>query len=103
MKNYIKFSLLLSFAILGGAVQAAKAEISELKCHVELLGGEEIIHFVNAKKNDGQNMINKLTGKSITVIGSRKKQKIYRVKECTDLHGSFKASQANQLDAATVR
>ncbi|WDD97961.1 TapY2 family type IVa secretion system protein [Thalassomonas actiniarum] len=100
---YKKMSFLLAFAMLAGTAQAAKEEISELKCHVELFGGEEVIHFVNAKKNDGLNMIKKLTGKRITVTGSRKKQKIYQVRECADLHGSFKGSQANQLDAATVR
>ncbi|WP_281560150.1 TapY2 family type IVa secretion system protein [Thalassomonas sp. RHCl1] len=100
---YKKMSLFLSVAIFTGTAMAAKGEISELKCHVELFGGEEVIHFVNAKKSDGLNMIKKLTGKRITVTGSRKKQKIYQVRECTDLHSSFKGTQANQLDAATVR
>ena len=103
MKRYNQYSLLGFCILLAGAVQAAQDDRAELKCHVELFGGNEVIHFVNAKKNEGFNMVKRLTGKSVTVTGSRKKQKIYRVKECTDLHGRFKGDLANQLDADTVR
>jgi len=103
MKLYNKLGLLATCLLLAGAAQGAKEDRAELKCHVELLGGNEVIYFVNANKNEGLNMVKKLSGKSITVSGSRKKQKIYRVKECTDLHGRFKSDLANQLDADTVR
>ncbi|WDE06574.1 hypothetical protein SG34_006565 [Thalassomonas viridans] len=103
MKRCKKLGLLLPLLLLAVGSQAAKNERVELKCHVELFGGNEVIHFVNAKKSQGLNMANKLTGKSIMVSGSREKQKIYRVKECTDLHGKFKGDLANRLDAETVR
>ena len=98
-----KMSCLLGLVLLSGGVQAENNEAVELKCHVELFGGLEVIYFVKAKENGGQALVNKLVGKNVTVAGSRKKKKIYQVKECADLHDKFIGAQANKLDADTVR
>ena len=103
MKKVIIFSVILFFTFFSTGIWAEKSEKVALKCHIELFGGVEVIHFVNVVKNDRQKLIKKLTGKSITVTGNRKKQKIYQAKECVDLNERFKGAQANQLDANTVR
>lgn len=103
MKFNSKYNLLFCLIIFAGYVQAEKSQKFDAKCHVELVGGGETIYFATTKKKDWRSLAKRLTGASITTAGSRKKQKIYRINECTDLNEDFKTSKAKQLDEETVR
>lgn len=104
---------LISLVILGVALLSsvtvvaketdAKAKKIEVKCFIELYGGRETIHFRKIKENELAKLPNMLVNSNVSVIGSKQKQKIFKVHECALLNDEFSDSHAKQVDAATPR
>jgi len=85
-------------------VQAAnRNSMVELKCHVDLLGGTDIIHFTLIEKQKRGTITQVLTGKKVPTALSKEQQVIYKVNECVDLNDSFSSTAAKSRDLLTAR
>ena len=80
-----------------------KAGKTKVKCHVELVGGIDIIHFGIIKAKRIENYAQWLIGKKIATGFSKEKQPIYKVKECVKLHDKFSSLASQQVDDNTAR
>lgn len=80
--------------------QASKVKI---KCHVELMGGTDIIHFGIIKTNSITKYTHCLVGKKVATGISKKKQQIHKVKECVKSQYDFTSAVSKQLDENTAR
>jgi len=86
------------------AKQPEKKETkSELKCHVELVGGRDIIHFAKVPTKKVSSIAHVLTGTKIKTGFSKKQQTIYKVNECVGLNDKFITGVAKQRDEDTAR
>lgn len=73
------------------------------KCHVELIGGIQTIHFVSTKKQSLKEVTNSLVGKKRFKPFSREKLAIYKVFECVWLNDKFTSAQSKAVDEKTPR
>jgi hypothetical protein len=80
-----------------------KVKKVEVKCHVELYGGGETIHFRKIKKSKLDKLEQRLVNKKIKVAKIKGKQKIYKVLECIPLDEEFSNFQSKSVDADTAR
>ena len=85
------------------SVIAKKVKLTEMKCHVEFLGGGETIHFVNTTKPSSGQLSQMLVGAKISTSMIQTIQEIYKVKECIKFGKDFKTARARLLDEETVR
>ena len=80
-----------------------KVEKVEVKCHVELYGGSEAIHFRKIRKDKVAKLEQRLLNKKIKVANIKGKQKIYKVLECVPLNEEFSQLQSKNIDKNTAR
>jgi hypothetical protein len=80
-----------------------KVEKVEIKCHVELYGGNEAIHFRKIRKDKVAKLEQRLLNKKIKVANIKGKQKIYKVLECVPLNEDFSQLQSKNIDKDTAR
>jgi hypothetical protein len=80
-----------------------KVEKVEVKCHVELYGGSEAIHFRKIKKSKRDKLEQQLVNKKIKVARINTKQTIYKVVECVTLDKEFSKPQSKSVDKKTAR
>ena len=87
------------------SVNASTQEVSkvEIKCHAELVGGVDIIHFALVRQSQLAGIKRHLTGQKISTALSKNKQVIYKVNECVGLHESFVSASAKSRDILTAR
>jgi len=78
------------------------AEI-EYKCHIELLGGLQTIHFISARNKSVNEIEQLLIGRKVVTTVSKNKLPIYKVVECTGLYDKFNEKTSNALDENVVR
>ena len=83
-------------------VDKASNKIS-VKCHVELLGGGETIHFAVINENKLTSLKHQLANKLIMTTESDTKQRVYQATECVPLKQSFKGTKAKAVDLKTAR
>lgn len=94
---------LLSFILLISVNSFVNAkEIAEIKCHVELVGGGETIHFAEVAVKGSQ--FNKADVKSLSIMAtnSRHKHDIFKVKECVMATAKFRTGRAQTLEKSLV-
>ncbi len=85
------------------AKTANKVSKVKVKCHVELVGGKDIIHFGIIKTGRIVNYSKWLVGKKIATGFSKQKQQVYKVKECVKSQDDFVSASSKQLDENTAR
>ncbi|PCI52588.1 MAG: hypothetical protein COB45_12345 [Gammaproteobacteria bacterium] len=69
----------------------------EMKCHVELMGGGELISFTNVPYKNIKELRNVLIGQKVKLTSESSAQAIYKIKECVLLQEKFKGRRAQQL------
>jgi len=103
----ITLSVLLSLNSLSANAQNSKNRLHvatiDYKCHVELLGGIQTIHFENAKKQNPNGLAHSLVGQKKLKPFSRDKVAIYKVFECVELNEDFTSAQSKAVDEKTTR
>lgn len=75
----------------------------DYKCHVNLLGGIDTVHFVNSPLTDLNEIAASIVGKTINPAFLKNKTKIYKVVECVKLHDEFNSDVSKKVDSETVR
>lgn len=78
-------------------------ETFDYKCHVEILGGGDTIHFVNSQSKNLSVVAQSIKGQKIHKPFSKNVSSIYNVVECTSLYGNFKNNVSKLVDSKTVR
>lgn len=103
-------SVMASFNVKANASAGNKAKAKvitpvdiEMKCHVELVGGGEIISFTNVPYSNINALKRVLIGQKAKLTSESTAQNIYKVKECVPLKEKFKASRAQQLFLETAQ
>ena len=93
------FSLLLVLSFLSVGSYAAKNDNKkvDVKCYVELLGGEQTIYLGHVKKRELKNLSKTLVNRKILTPFSRQKKQVYKVFECSLENKDFNSSKARQL------
>ena len=96
------FMTLISFSFV---VQAKESEVAlkDIKCHVELTGGRDIIHYVFAKKSEISGLKTSLVGKKTKTYAVKGEQVIYKVNECVAENQTFNSAAAKSADIFAVR
>lgn len=75
----------------------------KVKCHVELIGGKDIIHFGIIKPQGIAKYSHWLIGKKVATGFSKQKKQIHKVKQCVRSQDDFSSSVSKQLDENTAR
>jgi len=104
--NYGVLAILLSIISVNTLAKEKKGNHSteiEYKCHVELLGGLQTIHFISSKEKSARKIEGLLVGKKIMTGLSKNKMKVYNVTECTNLYSKFIDKRSNILDEDIAR
>jgi hypothetical protein len=108
--NCNKLLLTVSFCCLSAAFfanaeknQVISDKTIEMKCFVELYGGNEAVTFTNAPESHVKKLPEILVGSKITVQGAKQAKVIFKVKECAPLNDAFKNVKARIVDERTMR
>jgi hypothetical protein len=98
-------SILIVIFSLSSHLTLAKQKVDkvEVKCHVELYGGGETVHFRKLKKDKLTKLEQRLVNKKINVAKMKAKQTIYKVIECVSLDKEFSTFQSKGVDKNTAR
>jgi hypothetical protein len=99
----LAISTAYSYASAAESVHRKQSFKVEMKCHVELMGGENVIHFTVIKKNKAAKLSQFLVGRKILTDSSKKKKVIYKVKECVDSKDSFNKHIARNIERKMAR
>jgi len=104
-KGYTAITLLsLTFILSSGATFAKDVQnTAKIKCHVELVGGKDMIHFGVIKKDRMFKYGQWLVGKKIATGFTKQKQSVYKVIECVKLADTFTNSTSQKVDDNTAR
>lgn len=97
---------ILTIGSISKAAVSAEMKFSnktEMKCHVELMGGHQVIHFTVIKSSRIPNLSQFLVGRKILTDSSTKKKTIYKVKECVNAQKSFNSLTARQMEKNMAR
>ena len=94
---------ILSTSVLAKQVDKEEGKTVEAKCHIELFGGGETIHFIVINEHRLKALPQELINRSVMTQLSDKKRKIYKVTECILLNDSFLGNRAQFIDANTPR
>jgi len=104
MKTLFLSILFVTFSLSSHSTLAKqKIEKVEVKCHVELYGGGETVHFRKIKKDKLVKLEQRLVNKKIKVAKIKEKQIIYKVLECVSLGKEFTTFQSKRIDKDTAR
>ena len=74
----------------------AKQKIN-VKCHIEMMGGQQAIYLARIKKQQLKQLPNTLPNRKISTLTSKDKQQVYKVFECILLQARFSSVKANLL------
>lgn len=85
------------FCLVASSQAATKKGKVDVKCHIELLGGEQTIYLAQVKQKKLKNLVNILKNRRIITSTSTDKKKVYKVFECVLNDETFKSAQARQL------
>ena len=101
----VAISILLSLSSISANAKNSNKRVVAIdyKCHIELIGGIQTIHFVNTKGKSLSGIAHSLVGKTTEKPFSKEKLGIYKVYECVALNDKFSNAQSNALDSKTVR
>ncbi len=69
----------------------------EMKCHVELMGGGEVIRFTNMPYTSLKKLTEILLTQKVRLNSTDSPRAIYKVKECVPLKDKFRSSKAQEL------
>lgn len=72
-------------------------EYVDVKCYVELFGGEKTIYLAYIKKERLKGFTKSIEGEKIPVIGSNDKKRVYSAFECVREEHKFSITKANNL------
>jgi hypothetical protein len=75
----------------------------DIKCHLELVGGGETIHFASVFKGNSQKYSQSLYNQKIWVAGKQGKHEVYKVNQCVEADKKFKLTRANTLEEDTLK
>lgn len=97
--NIKSLSLLLILSLISAGSHAAKNDNKkvDVKCYVELLGGEQTIYLGHVKKKELKSLSKTLVNRKILTPFSRQKKQVYKVFECRLENKDFASSKARQL------
>jgi len=98
----LSVSLIVSSGVAFGKNVEKTAKI-KIKCHVELVGGKDSLHFGIIKSERKAKYAQWLVGKKIATGFSKQKQQVYKVIECTKLTDKFINPISQQVDENTAR
>lgn len=92
-------SLLVSNTASANASKSVSNKTIDMKCYVELIGGEHTIHRnyevpIRLKKRYKK----RLMDRTLTIVGRDAQKPIYKVKECKEMNKQFKDEQARALE-----
>jgi len=82
---------------------AASTKKIDVKCHVELFGGQQTIYLATVKESHLNKLSERLANRKIHTVYSNEKQQVYKVFECVKLENSFSSIQARNLFAKYPR
>ena len=74
----------------------------DIKCHVELVGGRDIIHYDKAKASKLKSFKSTLAGKKVKTYAVKGEQVIYKVNECVLIDDTFNSAAAKSADIFAV-
>ena len=75
----------------------------EVKCHVELFGGNETIYFRVLDSKQLVKLPKELVNREVLTSLSKTKQKIYKVHECVLLTDNFSSLKSQLIDEKMTR
>jgi len=104
------FSLSLATEVQANASASKKAREKvvpivdvEMKCHVALMGGGEVIRFTNTPYTSLKKLTEILLTQKVRLNSTDIPRDIYKVKECVPLKDKFRSLRAQQLFKNTPR
>lgn len=107
MKNkifIITFILTANYSLSAAAANIVEKKYKvDAKCHVELVGGQQVIYFARVKQSQVNKLVNTLVNRKIPTSIAKEKQKVYRAFECVLLDAKFNSLKANQLFDSQAR
>ena len=93
---YISLLLLTFFSFTSEAKNIDQQKI-DVKCHVELHGGKQVIYLAYIKEKKLAGLDKSLINRKILTAGSNEKMTVYKVFECKRSEDQFASSKANKL------
>lgn len=100
----VPFLTVLVFNIPAEAKSSQKDNTKvDVKCFVELVGGEETVSFWNIPTHQVSNLINTVVGQKVSIPHSKQKGIIYKANECVLLKDNFSGNKAKMLDDKIAR
>tara|TARA_R110000787_G_scaffold173773_2_gene286371 strand:+ start:268 stop:612 length:345 start_codon:yes stop_codon:yes gene_type:complete len=101
MNNKILFITLLLLVSTNVIADAANKEGKkykvDAKCHVEVVGGQQVIYFAYVKEDKINKLADTLVNRKFSTPFFKEKQRVYKVFECVLLDAKFNSAKANQL------
>jgi hypothetical protein len=103
MKTFNKWLWPLMLVLLSGVAHGTNKQTKlEYKCHFELTGGQELVHYVVSQAKKTTSVAAKMRGKLIFAKDGKTKLRVNKVIECVSAKGTFKALKSQQLDVVTL-
>ena len=93
-------TLLLSTNAIFNVVAAnivVKKYKADVKCHIELVGGKQLIYFASVKESQVNKLVDTLANRKVPTPFSKERQQVYRAFECVLLKAKFSSVKANRL------
>ena len=100
--SIFKYSLVIIVITLSSNADAFERIRVEMKCYVELLDGETVIHYATVPEKKVAQLSKSLINRKISVIGTRDKKVVTKVNECVESKMAFKSLLARDLQNSTV-
>jgi hypothetical protein len=107
MKNIMFVATLLvlthaSFNVAATNTVVKKYKV-DVKCHIELLDGKQLIYFASLKESQVNKLVDTLANRKVPTPFSKERQQVYQAFECVLLKAKFNSVKANQLFDAQPR
>lgn len=100
----VTFIFIANFSLSAAAANIVEKKYKvDVKCHVELVGGQQVIYFARVKQNQVNKLVDTLVNRNIPTSIAKEQQKVYRAFECVLLDAKFNSLKANQLFDSQAR
>jgi len=105
LKTIVLVSLVASFLTMAKQPdeKGKQEDKVEVKCHIELFGGNETIYSRVINRMQLINLPKELVNRNIRTSFSREKQKIYKVHECVFSTAKFTLTKSQRIDEKMAR
>ena len=98
----VSLCLLFSFNV-SAAKQEKPVKKVDIKCHIELYGGQETFYLAVIRNKALKKFSEKLINRKILTVFSNEKKQVYKVFECVKMTDTFSTLAARNLFAKFPR